>query len=77
MASPSSPQFDYVTLVSGDGFEFVIPRSTACISGTIRRMLEPSSEYHSLPPTSLIPMAFGFLCIIFMELCQANWLSRR
>lgn len=39
---------EYVTLVSGDGFEFVVPRSTACVSGTIRRMLEPSSESSSL-----------------------------
>lgn len=38
----ASPE-GYVTLVSGDGFEFVLPRSTACVSGTIRRMLEPSS----------------------------------
>ncbi|RAK86305.1 transcriptional elongation regulator [Aspergillus costaricaensis CBS 115574] len=41
----SSSQSEYVTLVSGDGFEFVIPRSTACVSGTIRRMLEPSSRF--------------------------------
>jgi len=34
---------EYVTLVSGDGFEFILPRSTACISGTIRRMLDPAS----------------------------------
>lgn len=39
---------EYVTLVSGDGFEFVIPRSTACVSGTIRRMLEPSSKSSSV-----------------------------
>lgn len=40
----SSPE-EYVALVSGDGFEFVLPRSTACVSGTIRRMLEPSSMF--------------------------------
>ncbi|EYE96408.1 elongin C [Aspergillus ruber CBS 135680] len=38
-------QQEYVTLVSGDGFEFVVPRSTACVSGTIRRMLDPSSNF--------------------------------
>lgn len=35
---------EYVTLVSNDGFEFVIPREAACVSGTIRRMLENGSE---------------------------------
>lgn len=40
MTSPS----DFVTLISSDGFEFVLPRSTACVSGTIRRMLDPSSN---------------------------------
>lgn len=35
----------FVTLVSSDGFEFVIPRSAACVSGTIRRMLDPASTF--------------------------------
>jgi len=43
MSSTAQTQ-EYVTLVSGDGFEFVVPRSTACVSGTIRRMLDPSSK---------------------------------
>ena len=37
------PSAAYVTLVSYDGFEFIIPRAAACVSGTIRRMLDPSS----------------------------------
>lgn len=40
-----SSQSEYVTLVSCDGFEFILPRSTACVSGTIRRMLHPSSTW--------------------------------
>lgn len=40
-AEDTSPA--YVTLVSYDGFEFIIPRASACVSGTIRRMLDPSS----------------------------------
>ncbi|OGM50973.1 elongin-C [Aspergillus bombycis] len=44
MAS-SAADSEFVTLVSGDGFEFVLPRSAACVSGTIRRMLEPSSKF--------------------------------
>lgn len=38
-------QSPYVTLVSSDGFEFHVRRSAACISGTIRRMLDPSSNF--------------------------------
>ncbi|KAJ5453610.1 Elongin-C [Penicillium daleae] len=40
-----STQSEFVTLVSCDGFEFIIPRSAACISGTIRRMLDPASKF--------------------------------
>ncbi|CAG7948033.1 unnamed protein product [Penicillium salamii] len=36
---------EYVTLISHDDYEFIIPRSAACISGTIRRMLDPSSKF--------------------------------
>ncbi|KAB8263357.1 BTB/POZ protein [Aspergillus pseudonomiae] len=55
MAS-SAADSEFVTLVSGDGFEFVLPRSAACVSGTIRRMLDPSSSFSLLPlvnPSSL------------------------
>ncbi|KAL4882610.1 BTB/POZ protein [Aspergillus karnatakaensis] len=45
MASSDTAQHEYITLVSGDGFEFIIPRSTACVSGTIRRMLDPASKF--------------------------------
>ncbi|KAK5060097.1 hypothetical protein LTR84_009981 [Exophiala bonariae] len=40
-ASPSP----FVTLVSADGFEFHIRRSAACVSATIRRMLDPQSNF--------------------------------
>lgn len=50
--STSTESQEYVTLVSGDGFEFVLPRSTACVSGTIRRMLEPSSTFPSISTLS-------------------------
>jgi hypothetical protein len=33
----------YVTLVSSDGFEFVVLREAACKSGAIKRMLDPKS----------------------------------
>jgi transcription elongation factor B subunit 1 len=34
----------YVTLISSDGFEFVVLREAACVSGAIKRMLDPTSE---------------------------------
>jgi len=34
----------YVTLISSDGFEFVVLRDAACISGAIKRMLDPQSQ---------------------------------
>jgi hypothetical protein len=36
---------EYVTLVSSDDYSFVVRRSAACISGAIKRMLDPSSVY--------------------------------
>jgi hypothetical protein len=57
MSSSGPAQSEYVTLVSGDGFEFIIPRSAACVSGTIRRMLDPSSLSLSLIPRG--STAFG------------------
>lgn len=39
----SDEESEYVTLVSCDGFEFVVKRSAAVISDTIKRMLNPRS----------------------------------
>ncbi|KAB8293928.1 hypothetical protein MFRU_006g02940 [Monilinia fructicola] len=35
----------YVTLVSCDGFEFVVLREAACTSGAIKRMLDTTSGW--------------------------------
>ncbi|KAK6434026.1 elongin C [Oleoguttula sp. CCFEE 5521] len=32
----------YVTLISSDDFSFIVLRSAACLSGVIRRMLDPA-----------------------------------
>ncbi|KAM0713162.1 hypothetical protein Q7P35_000614 [Cladosporium inversicolor] len=37
-----SEQSEYVTLISSDGYSFIVQRSSACISGAIKRMLDPS-----------------------------------
>lgn len=34
---------EYVTLVSNDGFEFIVSRESAYVAGTIKRMLDPTS----------------------------------
>jgi len=47
----------YVTLVSSDGFEFVVLREAACISGAVKRMLDPKSAC----PASLLFVPFSFL----------------
>ncbi|KAK8193288.1 putative Elongin-C [Phyllosticta capitalensis] len=41
----SSSQTDFVTLVSRDGFEFNILRSAACISGAVKKMLDPTNGF--------------------------------
>ncbi|KAL9618994.1 MAG: hypothetical protein Q9204_008342 [Flavoplaca sp. TL-2023a] len=40
-----SPQSEYITLISNDGFEFIILREAACVAGTIKRMLDPASNF--------------------------------
>lgn len=41
--APSEPSH-YVTLISNDGFEFIVRRDAACVAGTIRKMLDPQSK---------------------------------
>jgi hypothetical protein len=44
-----SGESTYVTLISSDGYSFIVQRSSACISGAIKRMLDPSctsSPFH-------------------------------
>jgi len=45
MAASDQELSKYVTLISSDGFEFVVLREAACISGAIKRMLDPKSSF--------------------------------
>ncbi|KAI4128611.1 MAG: hypothetical protein LQ338_002645 [Usnochroma carphineum] len=36
---------EYVTIISNDGFEFIIKRDAANVAGTIRKMLDPTSNF--------------------------------
>lgn len=51
MAMASSSQkpdiSKYVTLISSDGFEFVVLRDAACKSNVIKRMLNTKSKPHT------------------------------
>ncbi|OQE22655.1 hypothetical protein PENFLA_c012G08928 [Penicillium flavigenum] len=38
-----STDSEFVTIVSNDGFEFIIPRSAACVSETFRLMLSSTN----------------------------------
>ena len=42
MASQPS---EFVTLVSSDGFEFIVRRESAYVAGTIKKMLDPTSSF--------------------------------
>lgn len=60
MSLEDSTPAEYVTLVSSDGFEFVLPRSTACVSGTIRRMLDPASMSLALEELAVFSLTTSF-----------------
>lgn len=47
MMSDASGQSKYVTLVSSDGFEFVVLREAVLVSSAIKGMLDPKSEWPS------------------------------
>jgi transcription elongation factor B subunit 1 len=49
MATNGRELSKYVTLVSSDGFEFVVLREAACVSGAIKRMLDPKSTLLQTP----------------------------
>ncbi|KAH0541287.1 hypothetical protein FGG08_004211 [Glutinoglossum americanum] len=45
MADEAQNVSEYVTLISNDGYKFVVKRSAACVSGALRRMLDPKSNF--------------------------------
>ncbi len=51
MPASSSP---YVTLISSDGFEFIVSRDAACVAGTIKKMLDPHSACPHGQPTQIL-----------------------
>ncbi|MCJ1275873.1 Transcription elongation factor B (SIII), polypeptide 1 (15kDa, elongin C) [Puttea exsequens] len=45
MTSISPSSSSYVTILSTDGHEFVVARDAACVSDTIKRMLDSKSAF--------------------------------
>ncbi|KAF9571845.1 Transcription elongation factor B (SIII), polypeptide 1 (15kDa, elongin C), partial [Lunasporangiospora selenospora] len=45
MASAQTGESEYVTLESSDGFQFIIHREAAMLSGTIRNMLSSAGQF--------------------------------
>ena len=45
MASSSTEGSKYVTLVSNDGFEFVVLREATLVSPALKSMLDPSHQF--------------------------------
>lgn len=58
MVNQELNQSKYVTLVSSDGFEFVVLRKAAMISPAIRGMLDPKSK--------------GFTRVVWASRCQSR-----
>jgi hypothetical protein len=58
MAAADS-QSEYVTLVSSDDYSFVVRRSAACISGAIKRMLDPTCQYILFTARNCLELRFG------------------
>jgi elongin-C len=54
MATNGQELSKYVTLVSSDGFEFVVLREAACVSGAIKRMLDPKSMLLQTSPVNAV-----------------------
>jgi transcription elongation factor B subunit 1 len=50
-----SEESEYVTLISSDGYSFIVQRSSACISGAIKRMLDPSCTLEPYDTRSHMP----------------------
>lgn len=64
MAASPSP---YVTLISSDGFEFIVSRDAACVAGTIKKMLDPQSACTLTLPHSM-PMPVPLLISVLQRL---------
>lgn len=66
----------FVTLISNDGFEFIVSRDAACVAGTIKKMLDPTSK--PIPPHSFrvnIHTATQLYPASYLPQAQANSLK--
>lgn len=61
--APTNQRSKYVTLISSDGFEFVVLRQAALLSGAIRRML---GEERSTSTCTMLSLFFIHLTDSFV-----------
>lgn len=61
-----SEQSEYVTLISSDGYSFIVQRSSACISGAIKRMLDPSCTLKQ------VTCKFAYQANVFAQMVLRN-----
>ena len=59
---------DYVTLVSAEGFEFVIERRYALISGTIKAMLSGPGQFaeNETNEVNILPCILYPVCTLYL-----------
>ncbi|KAL8976082.1 MAG: hypothetical protein Q9177_006920, partial [Variospora cf. flavescens] len=50
MTTNATPLSEYITLISNDGFEFIIKRDAANVAGTIKKMLDPTITTDTFQP---------------------------
>ncbi|KAL9017071.1 MAG: hypothetical protein Q9185_005582 [Variospora sp. 1 TL-2023] len=83
MTTNVTPLSEYITLISNDGFEFIIKRDAANVAGTIKKMLDPTIQvglsstptnnlYHPFNVTTdtFIPFQSNNSGVVIEKLCE-------
>ncbi|KAI9872290.1 MAG: hypothetical protein M1823_008214 [Watsoniomyces obsoletus] len=73
--NPAVEASPFVTLVSSDGFEFHVRRSAACISGTLRRMLDVQSNFSEA--TSGVCHLVNLNGVVLSKVCEYLYYNER
>ncbi|ODQ65067.1 putative transcriptional elongation regulator Elc1/Elongin C [Nadsonia fulvescens var. elongata DSM 6958] len=63
MDSEVVPSSKYVTLISGDGFEFIVTREAAFVSATLRGMLSVASNFEEAQTNRVLLENINATCL--------------